>query len=193
MTPASTAAAPSSLHIPSDGARGVLHITSPICWQLPALPVAPQNRSSSVGGRRGSGTHRSGSGIKTPNRAWGHPQQCHHGDSSGTAPLWTHESRSSSCIPAGLSGTKPGPGQGTYSRYGRFLPISCRRVSDIGPEEDHRLLKDGRAGGKEEKAAVSFSGPSQGDAQPNGGKEITQKTSPDLRALAWAHQQLITR
>lgn len=144
-------------------------------------------------GRRGLGTHHPGSGTETPDRAWDHPEKCHYGDSSDTAPLRTHESRSSSCIPAGLLGIKPGPGQGTYSCYGGFLPISCRRVSDIGPEEDHRLLKDRRAGGREEKAAVSLSGPSQGDAQPNGGEQITERTSPDLRALAWAHQQLITR
>lgn len=66
-------------------------------------------------------------------------------------------------------------------------------MSDISPEEDHWLLKDGRAGGREEKAAVSLSGPSQGDAQPNGGEQITQRMSPDLQALAWAYQQLITR
>ena len=74
-----------------------------------------------------------------------------------TQPLSRHESCPSSCDPAGLPGTTPGPGQGTHRRYGGFLPISRRRVSDVGTEEDHRLLKDGRAGGREEKAAVSLS------------------------------------
>lgn len=78
----------------------------------------------------------------------------------------------------------PGSGQGTYSRYGGFLPISCRWVSDISSKEDHWLLKDSRAGGREEKAAVRHLGPCQGDAQPNGDEQITQITSPDFQALA---------
>lgn len=183
MTPASTAAALSSPHTPSDSAGGVWHTTSPICWQLPALPAAPQNRSSSAERQEGTGDPPRRKGTESPDRAWGHPEECHYGDSSGAAPLRTHESRSSSRVSAGLSGTKPGPGKGTYSRYGGFLPISCRRVSDIGPEEDHRLLKDGRAGGTEEKAAVSLSGLSQGDARPDGGEQIIKRTNPHLGDL----------
>lgn len=83
--------------------------------------------------------------------------------------------------------------QGTYSRDGGFLPISRWWVSDVGPEEDNRLLKDGGAAGREEKAAVSLPGPTRGDAQPKAGEQITQRMAPDPRALAWAHHQLFTR
>lgn len=55
MTPASAAAALSSLLTLYNSAHGVQHITSPICWQLPALPATPQNHSSSAERQEGIG------------------------------------------------------------------------------------------------------------------------------------------
>ncbi len=36
-----------------------------------------------------------------------------------------------------------------HSRNGRFLPIACRWVSDIGPQKDDRLLEHGGPDGKQ--------------------------------------------
>lgn len=110
--------------------------------------------------------------------AWGHPGKCHHGNSGEVA----HKSCSSSCLSASLPSTaEPSPRMGTYSCYRGFLPISSRWMSDISPEEYHWLLKDSRAGGKEEKAAVSLLGTSQGNAQPNRDEQIAGGHLPTSR------------